>query len=448
MSFSFLSRLIRPVNPQTFFQDRWGKAACLFTDSFGAEAGEILSLEAFERLLATLNRAHEGWLHFARGCLKKVPPDMVDQAGMLDMRKIRAALTSGETLYLTKAERLSPSLMHLCRDLELELMARGIGLRESVNAHVFLTPPDSQGFAPHRDEHASFVLQLDGAKEWTVYDPMEVTEGILRAGGVDPARLRLVKNRTYHLQVGDVLYIPEWWPHEARACSRHSFHVTIRIFPLRWIDLMLELCVVHPALSEALPREATTNPQQISEALNGLLGSKPFVDRLPKLLDEIVRCKTVPRTALPADGFRQALALQQIELDTLLVRSAGTTCVIFATDGEVRLQFPGGSMRGPAALHKVFDYVVRTTSFRPRDLPAVTGHTYDRLTVARAMVREGLLRIPNLADNVTEGGTVRGPRRKRGKKNAPVLKRERIKVLATRGGGEKKILRSAGEFNE
>lgn len=40
-----------------------------------------------------------------------------------------------------------------------------------VGANVYLTPPGSQGFAPHYDDIEAFVLQLEGRKYWKLYAP-------------------------------------------------------------------------------------------------------------------------------------------------------------------------------------------------------------------------------------------------------------------------------------
>ena len=36
----------------------------------------------------------------------------------------------------------------------------------------YLTPPGTQGFAPHYDDIEAFVLQLEGKKHWKVYQPV------------------------------------------------------------------------------------------------------------------------------------------------------------------------------------------------------------------------------------------------------------------------------------
>lgn len=405
-----LLRLILPDDVDTFLRDTWARSTRLYPRSLGEAAGEILSLGTFELMLATLSRGHEGWLHFARGGLKQVPHGMVDEDGMLDLRKIRAAFSSGETLYLTKAERLSSSLMQLCRAVELDLVARGIGLRKPVGAHVFLTPPGSQGFPAHRDEHASFVLQLEGSKEWIVYEPSAEPPAapgtILRPGAVDALTLEQARPHTHVLQSGDVLYMPEWWPHQARTSSAHSLHVTVRIFPLRWVDLLIELCADHPALFEPVQPYAVTRPGEILEPLMSMLGSERFQEPLPRLLDEILWRHAVPRVALPNDGLRQVLMIEQVDLDTRLMRAAGASCTVFEAGGEVCIGFPGGVIRGPSLIREVFEYVAVTTTLRPRDLPPIAGRDYDRLSVARTMIRDGLLRI---ADSEVASGSHPGP---------------------------------------
>lgn len=35
----------------------------------------------------------------------------------------------------------------------------------------YLTPPGTQGFAPHYDDIEAFVIQLEGKKHWRVYNP-------------------------------------------------------------------------------------------------------------------------------------------------------------------------------------------------------------------------------------------------------------------------------------
>lgn len=37
-------------------------------------------------------------------------------------------------------------------------------------SNAYLTPAGSQGFAPHYDDIDAFILQLEGRKQWKVYN--------------------------------------------------------------------------------------------------------------------------------------------------------------------------------------------------------------------------------------------------------------------------------------
>lgn len=45
-----------------------------------------------------------------------------------------------------------------------------------VGANAYLTPPNSQGFAPHYDDIEAFVLQIEGRKRWKLYKPRNTSE--------------------------------------------------------------------------------------------------------------------------------------------------------------------------------------------------------------------------------------------------------------------------------
>lgn len=387
-----LAHLVQGGDLDSFFRRTWARDTHLCPGALAGAVDQLLTLEAFEELIATLPRAAEGWLHLARGGVKAIPQGMVDADGMLDLGRIRAAFADGETLYLTKAERLSPPVAHLCRTVELDLRARGVGLRQPVNAHVFLTPPDSQGFPVHRDEHGSFILQLEGTKAWTVHEPAAgpPPDRPLRTGAVSKAALAGTRAHRHELRAGDVLYMPEWWPHEAHATHSHSLHLTLRVFPLRWVDLVLALGPEHPALARTVPAGAEV--AELAGPLLELLASQAFVGPLAGLLGDLDRARAVPQRPLPRDGLRQLLGLDRIQEDTPLVRCEGVTCAVFTVGDEVSLVFPGGVIQGPALIRPVFEHLARAVSLRARDLPPIPGGTYDCLSIVRRMVRDGVLR--------------------------------------------------------
>ena len=49
-----------------------------------------------------------------------------------------------------------------------------------VGTNMYLTPPGTQGFAPHYDDVEVFILQLEGKKHWRVYEPRTAQETLPR----------------------------------------------------------------------------------------------------------------------------------------------------------------------------------------------------------------------------------------------------------------------------
>ncbi|CAE7491478.1 unnamed protein product, partial [Symbiodinium sp. CCMP2456] len=84
----------------------------------------------------------------------------------------------------------------------------------SGDFNVYLTPPSSQGLAPHADRHDVFVAQQEGEKTWTL---------------LEPDKVRVLENVT--LLPGDVLYLPQGVPHYARSAGEgSSLHVTMSVY--------------------------------------------------------------------------------------------------------------------------------------------------------------------------------------------------------------------------
>ncbi|XP_028398568.1 ribosomal oxygenase 1-like [Dendronephthya gigantea] len=113
-----------------------------------------------------------------------------------------------------------------------------------VGANVYLTPPNSQGFAPHYDDIEAFVLQLEGKKHWRLYAPRRDGEVLprfssdnLREEDIGDPVLDIV------LEPGDLLYFPRGTIHQADTLDGpHSLHITLSTYQkTSWGDFMEEL---------------------------------------------------------------------------------------------------------------------------------------------------------------------------------------------------------------
>ena len=153
--------------------------------------------------------------------------------------QVREAYAGGATLILNSLHRIHPPLVRFCRALAAEL-----GHATQCNAYV--TPPGSQGFAPHHDTHDVFVLQVDGSKRWNVYPPvlnLPLTSQPSKALAGDAP---LVPDGTppilsVTLGPGDALYLPRGYIHAAETNEQRSIHLTVGVTATTAYDVVRDV---------------------------------------------------------------------------------------------------------------------------------------------------------------------------------------------------------------
>jgi ribosomal protein L16 Arg81 hydroxylase len=213
---------------------------------------------------------------------------------------------------------------------------------------------------------------------------------------------------TYELQAGDVLYLPEGWAHEAFAEGSHSLHATVRLFPLRLVDVVVSLASTQPELARAVPRRGLDDEALLTSRLLALLDSSDFRAQLGLAVAQYARDQFLPARALPEDGLQHVLVAPALTLETLLVRRASATCDVYVDGKDAVLAFPGGKCKAPAALESLLREIASGREFRPSDLPCLgPDAAADRLAMVRQLVNAGLLRTvacPSKESERSQGG--------------------------------------------
>ncbi|XP_041831983.1 ribosomal oxygenase 1 isoform X2 [Melanotaenia boesemani] len=125
-----------------------------------------------------------------------------------------------------------------------------------AGANVNLTPPGTQGFAPHYDDIEAFVVQLEGKKHWRVYNPRSDEEvlPVLSSPNFDQSEIGKPILDVV-LEAGDLLYFPRGFIHQGNCLpDTHSLHITISSYQKNsWGHLMLK--VVPAALEVAMEED-------------------------------------------------------------------------------------------------------------------------------------------------------------------------------------------------
>jgi 50S ribosomal protein L16 3-hydroxylase len=138
-----------------------------------------------------------------------------DGPPLTELSSVRGLVDDGHTVFVRHAERHHPGLAELAGAFEKAFFG-------PVNIHVFVTPAGAPGFSWHYDAEDVFIIQTQGAKEYS-----------LRKNTVNPWPLEETLPADMHyerelmplmrvlLKPGDLLYIPcgYWHKAEAKTCT-------------------------------------------------------------------------------------------------------------------------------------------------------------------------------------------------------------------------------------
>ncbi|MDQ2873313.1 MAG: cupin domain-containing protein [Actinomycetota bacterium] len=149
----------------------------------------------------------------------------------IDAEKVSKALAAGYTIKLNQVHH-----WHQRTDEQVETLASKFPVE--VKPFVFLTPAEERGVLPHRDAFHVLVIQLEGRKEWTLWNPGQESRS---SYGLDVDLENPLRELV--LDPGDVMYLPQGYPHSARAVGGPSLHMTFAMglpTPDTLIDALLD----------------------------------------------------------------------------------------------------------------------------------------------------------------------------------------------------------------
>jgi len=243
-------RVISPVSKETFFASHYEKAGLRVHREDAGYYAPILSSDRIDEYLTTADpHASEIMLVNAEAETEIPSSEYTLRRGVLDVRRVYQLFAEGATLVTPQLHRKVPELAALCRAVEAEFHA-------PFQTNIYLTPPEAQGFKTHYDTHDVFVLQVEGNKEWHVYDtPIDLP---LLGQKFDREKYETVpESETFLLQAGDLYYCPRGIVHNARSTDTASLHITFGLMAQTWSELMFEAvaeaCMADPAFRENLP---------------------------------------------------------------------------------------------------------------------------------------------------------------------------------------------------
>jgi bifunctional lysine-specific demethylase and histidyl-hydroxylase NO66 len=396
-----LERLVGDV--PDFLARRFGTAPLHVTSADAAGFGDLLDLDAVDRLVAGSGLRAPAFRMVRAGrtlprseLTRRVRIGSRPVDDLVDVRAVHAAFAEGATLVLQGLHRSWPPVAALCRDLEL-------ALTHPTQANAYLTPPVAQGLDLHGDPHDVFAVQTHGVKRWVVHAP----------GEPEPWDLEL--------RPGDVLYLPAGTRHAAQTIDQPSLHLTIGVRAVRWRDLArrtLEGLLDAPTLAAPLPAGWADDPERLAEDLRGRVAAlQAEAGAAARAAEACAAEAAVFRSGLTPDltgGLRDLLDLDGLEDATRLRRRRGTVARLVVGEQRVEVQLPDRTLRVRSDLAPALGRLLGAEVLRPADLADLLDRQ-SRLVLCRRLVREGLLTIERTKDAGPErDATAPAPRGLRG----------------------------------
>jgi ribosomal protein L16 Arg81 hydroxylase len=384
--------LLRPVSPDQFFADYWERAHLHSPGNGERDFSSLFNLRDLDSLVTHL--PNDGSLKLAGGRNPQSEEKPVAASPQFTAQTVFEQFERGSTINVNGLHMIWDAVGQLCAQLLADT-----GMK--IHANLYVTPHDAQGFKCHWDGHDVLILQLDGTKNWTLYPcidrlPRPSSDGQRHETTVGPLGLVTMK-------AGDVLYVPRGMPHEARAASESSAHITIGLIAMTWEDLLKAsvhgLGTKRPPMSKSLPPGWIAKPQvvlsqieQCRQVAEALLTDDAIADALDLLAIETLN--SAP--CLPDGRFAQLDLIDRIQPETIVVRRPGNLLRCVQCEQGIRLHFQGGSLVGPVKLMWALDYISRAERFAVSDIPGWYNDG-ERVTMVKRLVRLGVLSIVSLS---------------------------------------------------
>lgn len=365
-----------------FFARYWGRAPLLVPAAGDHGFDDLASLDDLDRMISSLALRASSLRMVKDG--ETVAPSAYTVApgdrsrgteALVNPALVYERFFDGATIVLEGIHRLSEPLAAFCRGLELDL-----GHRLQINAYI--TPVGSQGFDVHRDDHDVFVMQLWGAKRWSVFDRSEDDVAVIEQD----------------IKKGDCLYIPDGFPHAAQTTDEISAHLTVGILTNDSIDVVREitkLAAEEPAFTERLERIAVGDERALRAEV------ERHVDELRNWLDKVDPDEITRRVARRLWTTSQPMlrgqlgrlaALDEITADTGIRKRPGVTAYLSRRADVVRLLLADRELELPAFAHDAVAYIVDRDAPRVDELHAFLDPD-SALVLVRRLMREGLLEV-------------------------------------------------------
>ncbi|MET9365825.1 cupin domain-containing protein [Streptomyces sp. NPDC006632] len=283
--------------------------------------------------------------------------------------ELHQQLTAGASLVVDQIDHLHEPIGDLADEL-----ARW--LRHPVQVNAYGSWTSREGFGTHWDDHDVVVVQIQGAKRWTLYGPTRQMPMYRDVAAPEEPPAEPVAELV--LEAGDLLYLPRGWWHAVTADQgTHSLHLTCGISPPHTADRLLAWLADELLTSDLFRADLPLHAGEQDQAAFVTALTKEVVAALeePRLLQRYADAQDAEdmgrlRPSLPHTQSVPADPDLQVRLTTARAR---VTEVLVEGEDLVRLRGAGQEVDAMAAAAPLFHQLLETGWHRLGDLAAAAA---------------------------------------------------------------------------
>ena len=379
--------LIDPLPTAEFERDYYEQRLFHIRREASPYYAELLSVADLDIVLGTHSASYPD-ISLVRGDGDVAPGEYTNDGGRIQPLDVVRHFDDSATVIFRQLHKRVPTLARLC-------VALGRRFSSRVQTNVYFTPPDAQGFAPHWDTHDVFVLQISGAKRWSIYDTKVKLP--LRGQRFKPGTPPGDVSEEFELGPGSAVYLPRGLMHSARSTGQASLHITLGLTAFTWAEFLVE-SVTAAALEEEslrrnLPREFAREGFPVAERERLFEEKLAFVQSRfdPEVVwrrftDEVL-ATDVP---LFTDLFSERLRGDPLTPRSRVRRRVGLLTEAVTEGENCLLRFCGREIRMPAGVWPALQFATTADEFAVQDLPDCLD-AEGKLTFVTRLVKEGVL---------------------------------------------------------
>ena len=383
-------KAIAPLTPASLVKDYWEQRPLIISERPSNYYAQLTTLVDVDKILFSLKpdwkklRLIKQGRHFARNFMH---PD-----GTPNITQVYRAYNLGYTLNLLDVQERWLPLAAIARDWESYL-------HHPVAINLYLTPQNSKAFRPHFDDHDVFILQIEGEKDWQIWQPLVELPGEGFSGNKFLSQDELGEPTIEtKLTAGDLLYLPRGWSHDASTTDRASLHLTIGVFVYTWSDLLEGVLDeiqqkdlnFHGALPVGFMREEKTPANfqaDFEQMLTAFTAQANLESAIPKLGKKLIAQMKEP---LPGSYIQDLDRLDNITPDTLLEKKADVFYQVTANGTSITVEYPGNTLQLPKTWSAALHDIIPERQFALQELP---GNDTEKIDFVQRLIRGGLLKI-------------------------------------------------------